>query len=374
VTTRRPLQIAISARALSLAYGGVREYVEATINELVRLDTPHRFTIYYAERRWLGANPPAREVALAAPHKLAWDHVVLPLRLAHDRPDVVWFPHNGSSLGVCLPTVVSVMDLLYFRVPELREREYPWLDTLYWRLMLPRSLHTARRVMTISDWTAFDAERLLGVARAKLRTVHLAPSERYAPPHPLALARVRQKYRLERPYFFYSGVLSPRKNVRLLVEALGRVRDELPHELVITGGPGYLETPLDDLIDQYCLAGRVRRIGLAPAEDLPGLYGGATALLFPSLYEGFGIPPLEAMACGCPVVCSNATSLPEVVGDAALTFDPRDATMLARHMRAVAQDAGLRTDLVRRGMARAACFSYRRVAREVLALIEEVAQ
>jgi glycosyltransferase involved in cell wall biosynthesis len=228
--------------------------------------------------------------------------------------------------------------------------------------------------MTISDWTAYDARRLLGVPQAKLRTVYLAAAGRYAPPGEAELARVRAAYKLERPYFFYSGLLSPRKNVRMLVEAFGVVRDALPHDLVMTGGPGYLETSLDDVIDRYKLAGRVRRIGLVAQADLPGLYGGATALLFPSRYEGFGLPPLEAMACGCPVVCSNATALPEVVGDAALTFDPNDTRVLAELMLTVARDERLRSDLVQRGQARAASFSYGRVAREVLALIEEAGQ
>ncbi|HWQ12459.1 MAG TPA: glycosyltransferase family 1 protein [Roseiflexaceae bacterium] len=364
------LHIAISARALNLPYGGVRECVEGTIRELLRLGSPHRFTLYYADSRWLGAHPDAQEVYLHAPHKFLWDHAVLPARLARDRPDVVWYPHNVSSLGLRLPSVVTVHDLLYFSVPEFPQREYAWPDTVYMRLMIPYSLRRARRVITVSDWTAHDVKRLLGVPHEKLRTVHHAPGEGFGP-QPAAAKRVGEAYGLHRPFFFYAGTLSPRKNVRVLVEALGRLRDELPHDLVLTGGPGYIETPLDDLVARYGLAGRVRRLGLVPRADLAALYSAAEALVFPSRYEGFGIPALEAMACGCPVICSNATSLPEVVADAALTFDPQDVAALAGHMRAIAGSRALRGRLAAAGLARAGAFSYTRAAREVLAVLEE---
>jgi glycosyltransferase involved in cell wall biosynthesis len=178
---------------------------------------------------------------------------------------------------------------------------------------------------------------------------------------------------LERPFFFYAGVLSLRKNVRLLVEAFGRIRDELPHDLVITAGQGFTETPYDDLIARYGLEGRVRRLGLVPSQDMVALYNEAEAFVFPSRYEGFGIPPLEAMACGCPVICSHATSLAEVVGDAALTFGPDDVATLADHLRAVAGSQALRERLSRSGLARAQQFSYRQSARQLLDLLESAA-
>jgi len=369
----RPLHIAISARALSLPFGGVREYVGALLRELLALDTPHRFTIYYSDPALVGSHPRASEVVLRAPHKFFWDHAALPLRLHNDCPDVVWFPHNVISLGCRIPAVLTVYDLLYFRVPEFSQREYAWPDTLYMRAFIPRSLHKARSIATISKWTANDIIRLTGTPPAKIRVIYPAAGRSYRPVTDAESQSVRTTYRLERPFFFYAGILSARKNVRLLVEAFGQASNDLPHDLVITAGRGYIETPYDDVVARYGIEGRVRRLGLVPKEDLVALYNQAAAFVFPSRYEGFGIPPLEAMACGCPVICSNATSLPEVVGDAALTFGPDDAATLAAHLRAVAGDQALRERLVQAGLAQAQQFSYAQAARQLRDLLEAAA-
>jgi glycosyltransferase involved in cell wall biosynthesis len=161
--------------------------------------------------------------------------------------------------------------------------------------------------------------------------------------------------------------------VRTLIEAFGRTQHDLPHDLVITGGAWLIDIPFDDLLAKYGIAGRVKRLGAVSKDDLVALYNAADAFIYPSLYEGFGIPPLEAFACGCPVVSSHATALAEVVGDAALTFDPHDADALANHLRAITSDVELRRRLVRAGFERVQQFSYVRAAKELLALLEEAA-
>jgi glycosyltransferase involved in cell wall biosynthesis len=369
----RSLHIAISARAMSLPFGGVKEYVIAATRELLRLGSAHRFTIYYDSPDLIGSNPEAQEIYLHAPHKFLWHHWALPRHLAQLKPNVVWFPHNVSSLGLRLPTVVSVMDMLYFRIPEFPHREYAWLDTQYMRAFIPRSLRHARRVMAISDWTRRDVNRLLGIPIDKIQTIYLAPGDEFKPLAESQSHAVREAYGLRRPFFFYAGTLSPRKNVRLLIEAFGRVQHDVPHDLVITGGARPIDIPFDDLVLKYDIAGRVKRLGVVPKDDLVALYNVADAFIFPSLYEGFGIPPLEAFACGCPVVSSNATALAEVVGDAALTFDPHDADALATHLKAIASDSGLRERLKRAGFERVQQFSYARMAKELLTLLEEAA-
>jgi glycosyltransferase involved in cell wall biosynthesis len=367
------LHIAISARAMSFPFGGVKEYVTSAIRELLRLNSTHRFTIYYADPGLLGTNPAAQEIYLPAPHKLFWDHWALPRHLERLQPDVVWFPHNVSSLGLTRPAVVSVMDMLYFPLPEFPHREYAWLDTHYMRTFIPRSLRRANRVMAISNWTARDITRLLAIQAEKIRTIYLAPGREFKPLAAPQLHAVRETYGLRHPFLFYAGTLSARKNVRLLIEAFGRVQHDLPHDLVITGGAWLIDIPFDDLLAKYGITDRVKRLGAVPKNDLVALYNAADAFIFPSLYEGFGIPPLEAFACGCPVVCSNATALAEVVGDAALTFDPRDADALAVHLKAVASEPRLRERLRRAGFERAQQFSYARTAQQLLTLLEEAA-
>ncbi len=367
------MHIAISARAMSFPFGGVKEYVTSVIRELVEFNSTHRFTIYYADPALLGTNPAAQEIYLPAPHKLLWDHWALPRQLARLQPDVVWFPHNVSSAGLARPTVVSVMDMLYFPLPEFPHREYAWLDTRYMRAFIPPSLRHADRIMAISNWTARDITRLLSIQAEKIRTIYLAPGREFKPLAEPQSRAVREAYGLRRPFFFYAGTLSARKNVRLLIEAFGRIQHDVPHDLVITGGAWLIDISFDDLVLKYGIGGRVRRLGAIPKDDLVALYNAADAFVFPSLYEGFGIPPLEAFACGCPVVSSNATALAEVVGDAALTFDPHDADALASHLKAVASDAELRERLKRAGFERVQQFSYVRAAKELLALLEEAA-
>lgn len=359
--------------------GGVREYAREMVREMIAADSPHRFHLYYSERDLpglhAGAGGRVREEFLPAPHKLVWDHWALPRALRRDRPDVVWFPQNVISLGVRIPAVVSVMDLLYFRVPEHPRREYLWPDILYMRTMIPRSLRLARRVACISEWTLRDAERLLDIPRDKMRAIHLAPSRAFLARAAADAAEVRRRYRLDRPFFFYAGTRSVRKNIRCLFEAFARCHREIPHDLVLTGGGGHVvvEDRAEDVLDRHGLRNRVKVLGLIPQEDLVALYGEADAFVFPSRYEGFGLPPLEAMARGCPVISSTATSLVEVVGDAALTFDPDAPEALAQHLRAVAGDADLRARLRAAGLARAAGFSYARSARQLLDLLEEAA-
>lgn len=348
------------------------------VEELVAADSPHRFILYHSSREAMGrVSGPAREVLLRAPHKSVWDHRALPRALRRDRPDVVWFPQNVISLGVRIPSVVTVHDLLYFHIPEYPHREYLPADILYMRAMIPRSLRLARAVACDSEWTRRDAIRLLGIPEDKMRVIPLAPGRAF-----LDAVRtgpggeVAEKYRLKRPYFLYAGTRSVRKNIRTLFEAFARCHREIPHDLVLTGGGGnvVVEDPADDVLDRHGLRDRVRVLGLIPQADLVALYRGADAFVYPSRYEGFGLPPLEAMACGCPVICSRATSLPEVVGDAALLFDPASPAELEAHLRALASRPDLREQLKAAGLARAARFSYRSSAQALLALLEGAAE
>jgi glycosyltransferase involved in cell wall biosynthesis len=185
---------------------------------------------------------------------------------------------------------------------------------------------------------------------------------------------VKERYALEEPYLLAVGLLQPRKNLGRLLEAFSQVAaEELGLTLALVGRTGWGAEAVQERIARPDLAGRVRLLGAAPDEDLPLLYGGALALCYPSLYEGFGLPPLEAMACGTPVVVAGTTSLPEVVGDAGVLVDPEDVASIADGIRRVVTDEGLRRELSRRGLARAAQFSWGECARRHLALYRELA-
>jgi glycosyltransferase involved in cell wall biosynthesis len=231
-------------------------------------------------------------------------------------------------------------------------------------------------ILTYSEHTKRDVVETLGVEAERIHVAPLAAHEQYRPDlDPERLREVLGRHGLGgRPYVIYAGLVGARKNLARLVEAFHILRQEAPslgHRLVLAGGAFQMSEPIFEAIRALRMEGDVKWLGFVPFEDLPYLLGGAELFAFPSLYEGFGLPPLEAMACGTPVVCSSASSLPEVVGDAGLLFDPYRVNEMAESMHRVLADGGLRAELGRKGLERARLFSWEKTARLTLAAYEE---
>jgi glycosyltransferase involved in cell wall biosynthesis len=256
------------------------------------------------------------------------------------------------------PAVVTVHDVSYARVPELFSRR----DRALFRFVRP-SLGRAARVIAVSEFTRSDVCDLYGLDRERVVAVSNGVSRRYRPvPHAVSL--VRERFGIDAPYVLSVGALQPRKNMSLVVEAFGRMGAATNgHSLVLAGGDRGGRPAVLDAVHRARLAGRVHLLGHVDESDLPALYSAARALAFPSLYEGFGLPALEAMACGTPVVASNTTGLAEAVGDAGLTIDPLSADELAQALAQVLSDDALRDRLTTAGRARAAEFTWARTAR-----------
>jgi len=271
--------------------------------------------------------------------------------------------------------VVTVHDLLYFPTPGVTYQEYPTADNLYMRTMIPPSVRQATRVACDSQHTLDDIRRVIpSVAPEKMSVIPLAAPKHFRVMSGDQVDGLLRPLDLQRPYFVYSATLSPRKNQRTLLKAFGRIKDQIPHSLVLTGSGTAVKEQFADLIESEGLQGRVQTVGYVEEDQLSALMNGAEALLFPSSYEGFGIPPLEAFACNCPVICSNATSLPEVVGDAALTHDPYDVAALAEHMICLVNKPGLRKKLIEKGRARVKMFSWERSSRMLVKLLVQSAE
>jgi glycosyltransferase involved in cell wall biosynthesis len=228
------------------------------------------------------------------------------------------------------------------------------------RLIVPRSIQGADAIIAISRHTALDLQELFGVDAGKVTVVYSGVSERFRELPERDLAGVRQELELPARFVLFVGTVEPRKNVEALVRALALVEPPVP--LVIAGGYGWRYESTRQLIESS--RERVRVLGPVGPELLPALYNLATCFAHPAWYEGFGLTPLEAMACGTAVICSNRSSLPEVVGDAALLVDPADVEAWASALQRVLDDGSLRADLGRRGAERARQFSWRRTARE----------
>ncbi len=263
--------------------------------------------------------------------------------------------------------VLTIHDLSFLRVPECADPRLRW----YLGQVVPRSVRRADFLLADSESTRRDLIELLGVPPDRVQVIYGGVDARFAPVEDEAtLQRMRDTYAGGRPYVLAVGTLEPRKNYPGLIRAFARARQQarLPHALVIVGRKGWVYEPIFAAVDALNLHEDVLFPGFVPDEDLPALYSAADVLVTPSFYEGFGLPALEAMACGTPAIVSDVSSLPEVVGDAGLRIDPRDEDGLADAIARVLQDSALRAALRQAGVARARQFTWEGAARELLAV------
>lgn len=390
----RPLRIGLMLRAVD-DIDGQGIYIRKLCEALFDLDSHNRYVAYYCRPDQLGRyghRPNVRETVVTAGNKLVWDQVMMPLAARRDRLDVLFHHKFSIPLWAPCPTVVQQRGTEYWSHPEFYTGWSGRMDRAYSRLMIPRYCRRAVRVLTNSNTLAAELIRYAGVPRGKLRTVYASADESFRPvTDPGILALIRARYRLPLEPFLVMVVkghqlmgqareraLTPRKNVALAVEAYGRMRERALAEgrtappLVILG-LGIAERLTPDVIAEYTDPGAVHTPGFVEFDDMPALYSLARALVFPSRYESFGIPIVEAMACGCPVITATTSACPEVAGDAALLVDPDDAKGMAEAMYQVSMDDELADDLRRRGLARAAAFSWSASARTLLTELEVAA-
>jgi glycosyltransferase involved in cell wall biosynthesis len=284
-------------------------------------------------------------------------------------PMGVFFPLHERA------NVLTLHDLIPYHFPQF----CPKLTKAWFDECLVRHLAQVDLIITPSHQTKRDLAGMLGVDEEEIRPIHHAPHERFRPIEDRErIQAVKTRHGLgQRPYLINVSTLAPHKNQQRLVEAFYRLRQEeagLDHQLVLVGSEGWKFERVLAAIREFRLDAHVHWLGYVPAADLPALLSGADGLVFPSLYEGFGLPPLEAMACGTPVIASCAASLPEVVGDAALRVDPYQVEELAAAMQRLVTDGALRAALRARGLAWVKHFSWEQTARKTLAVYEEAFQ
>ena len=307
------------------------------------------------------------------PRKRFWTHRVLGPELRRDPPDVFWSPVLQLPLGAPCPMVATVHDLAVRRFPDqftLRRRLLARAET---RLAVLRAAH----LCADSAATKADLAHYYRVASERMTVTHagVAP-EFHVPQHAADIQRVREIHALPGRFLLYVGRIQPRKNLERLIEAFemlcARVPD-LPHHLLMAGDRGWMEGPIHARAERSPVRGRIRFLGHVPAGDLPPLMAAADALALVSLWEGFGLPVVEAMACGTAVIASNCSSLPEVAGDAAVLVDPLDPESMALAIGRVLTDDAARHALERRGMAQAAGFTWQAAAARLMQAVRAAA-
>ena len=375
------MQVTIDLSPAVHHHAGLGRYAHELLAALIRQDQADQYcAFYYAPRGVERPDPPldhVRAQSIKLPAK-PWRMSVLLsylLGLSMDR----WLPASDvfHATDHLLPrlhhsaSVFTIHDLIFRFYPEYHLPLNRW----YLSLMLPRFMRRADAIIAVSENTRRDVARLMQIPADKITVIYEGVDPAFCRiAEPSALAHVREKYRLPSHFILYMGTIEPRKNLVMLLETFQALlaRAEPTPDLVIAGRKGWLYQPVFDYVRARGLETRVHFTDWIDAGDQPLLLNAADVFVFPSLYEGFGLPPLEAMACGTPVLCSNASSLPEVVGEGGILADPQDKAAWIEALSQLLADERLRAELGARGMAQATKFSWERAARETRSVYERV--
>lgn len=355
---------------------GIGTYVRNVVHELARQDTTNEYILISRESDRDFASqvgPNFRSVVDRSDNYSLREQVSIPLLLSRERVDVFHAPHYVLPPLVGCPTVVTIHDCIHLMFPQYLPNRFA---STYARALMWNATHRATHVLTVSEASKRDILRFFRIPPTRITVVHNALDERFGTvPSDVDLDRARERFQLHDPFVLYVGNIKPHKNVERLIEAFSMVRTGplAQVKLLIIGDEISKYPTLRRAVHRLKLHKHVRFLGFVDNRTLASLYRLATVFAFPSLYEGFGLPPLEAMASGTPVVTSNVSSLPEVVGDAAMLVDPEEVAAIAHGLRKVLLDEPLRAQMRARGLARAAEYSWSRSVATIHRIYTEAA-
>jgi len=366
-------KIRIGVNALYLIPGGVggtEIYLRNLLIALAAIDSENEYHVFTNRETGPGLVPeapnfrPAPQPVRAAfrPARLAWEQLGLPAPVRFRKLDVLFNPGFTAPAHCACPTVTVFHDLQHKRYPE----HFRWFDLPFWNLFLWQAARTSRALIAVSQATATDLEHFYPATRGKIEVVHHGVEERF-----FAAGRGRGE---TEPVVLCVSTLHPHKNLERLIRVFARFRERRgEYRIVLAGMRGFHATAIETLIEDLKLSDAVELTGWIPREQLCTLYGQARAVAYPSTFEGFGLPVLEALAAGVPTACSSIPPLREVAGDASLLFDPEDEEAMLSALDRVTSDATLRERLAREGPSRAGQFSWAESARKTLAVLRRAA-
>jgi glycosyltransferase involved in cell wall biosynthesis len=367
------MRVAIDARKLHDF--GIGTYIRNLLKQLARLDRDTEYVLLTREEdlsvaHQLGAN--FRTVLEPAPNYSVREQIHVPWVLLREKPDVFHAPHYVLPIGVRAHSVVTIHDCIHLMFPQYLPNRAAYT---YARLAMWSATRRSDCILTVSQASKRDILHFFAVPPEKIEVIYNAFDERFSrEPNEEAVARVRERYQLDKRFVLYVGNIKPHKNLVRLIEAFAALRKgELEDVKLLIIGDEISRLPaLRRAVHSLKLHKHVRFLGYQPDDTLAILYRLASVFVFPSLYEGFGLPPLEAMASGTPVVTSNVSSLPEVTGDAAVLVDPYDVTSIEDGMRRVLTDPALAASMRERGLQRAREFSWERSVKRTLEVYQKV--
>jgi glycosyltransferase involved in cell wall biosynthesis len=372
------MRIAISC-ITDIAKSGPWQVIRNLIDQLKQLDRNNEYVLY-VEKTYcedfgdLPANFRIRRAAISATQpvlNLLWHSVILPLRLIADRVDIVHIPWASAPLLVKVrPTILTIHDLIEYRI----RTHYSRSRMVYRKAVLPWSTKAASAIIAPSEYTKREITRILNTPENKVHVVYNGVNSRFRKMDtPECKTLVKKRTGISGPFILYVGqIYHPNKNLVRLLHAYKRIKSGvgIPHKMIMIGRPHASAHVVTGTAKDLGLLGDVVFTGYLPDEDLPYFYNGADIFVYPSLFEGFGIPPLEAMACGCPVISSNTSSLTEVVGEAGILVDPESVEDITGAMIEVLSNAERRKTMIQNGFQQVQKFSWQRSARALLTIYE----
>lgn len=367
------MHIAINAQLLnteeSYRGAGVSNYSQNLLTALGKEPGSHRFTAFVSDPHFHAENVSLRRSRgfVANPlARIAWEQTVLPLALKQSDADLIHGLVNVLPLATSVPGVVTVHDLSFVRMPE----KLPPAKRFYLTRLCGASVARAARVIAVSRQTADDLMGCFGVDAQEIEVVYNGVAENFGLGDAAETEQFRASAGLPERFLLYLGTLEPRKNLARLIDGYARWRESDPAAqgvaLVLAGGKGWYYDEIFQRVRERGLESWVHFPGFIPGLQLPHWYRAAAAFVYPSLFEGFGLPVAEAMACGTPVICSDAASLLEVAGDAALIFPAKDTDGLVDALHTLFAQPEVAADLTQRGLARSRRFTWQRAAQETL--------
>ena len=371
------MRIGIDARLVYYSQAGISQYTLRLIRGLAESggqprDRENEFIILQSrkDKHFITDKPNFQRVSLWTPSHHRFEQFTLQFEISGLGLDVLHSPDFIPPFRRHCKSIITIHDLAFLLYPHFLTKE----SARYYG-QIDQAVKRTDHIIADSESTKQDTIRLLGVPEHKITVIYLSADPIFRPVNDLEiLKQIKSKHHITSDFILFVSTIEPRKNLPTLLKAYRQLLDSYKAEvkLVVVGRRGWLSEKVFSLVDELKLTDDVLFLGRVPVEDLLHLYNAAQLLAQPSFYEGFGLPPLEAMACGTPVVVSNVSSLPEVVGDAGLLVDPEDVSELTVAIWRVLTDEALRAELIAKGLKRAQCFSWEKTARQTLALYQRV--
>jgi len=362
------VRLGIDATPLARAKSGIGYHVEFLVRALAKTGGIEEIILFSNREPVFDGDRPARARWVDRrlfPMRAPWLQFLLPSLIREEKPDLVHYVNFNAPVFSSHPFVVTFHDMSVFLHPEY----FTWKKRLLTRPLMPVVGRRARAILTVSETVREEIVALLGFERERIFVVPPAPADLYAPvedsPERSAILRGRN---LAGPYILFVGTLEPRKNLAGLLRAFDLLKQEgrIPHRLAVVGGRGWKYSPIFETVDAMRNKSEVLFLDYVPLAELPAIYSAADLLVFPSFYEGFGVPPVEAMRCATPTLVSDLPVTREVLGDASRYVDPASDEAIAEGMLRILSDSGVASDLRRRGLERAALYTWDRAARLAL--------